>query len=83
MLSRFEEPPAGPFGAPRRDDLPTAGLPLGTPTSTFCPCASSPPVGAYVRLTDRLGLSAGWRTTLDGRNTSDVDGYSVGFVLDL
>lgn len=40
-------------------------------------------VGAYVRLTDQLGLSGRWLTTLDGKNTGDVDSYSFGFVFRL
>ena len=35
---------------------------------------------AYARLGSGLGLSADWHTTLDGRNTGDVDGFSVGLV---
>lgn len=35
----------------------------------------------YWRLSERYGLTGSWRTTLDGRNTGDVDGFSVGFVL--
>ncbi|HKB17263.1 MAG TPA: transporter [Planctomycetota bacterium] len=37
-------------------------------------------VGAYARLTDNFGLTGFWRTTTDGRNTGDVDGYGVGIV---
>lgn len=35
----------------------------------------------YARVTDRFGLSAAYFTTLDGRNTGDIDGFSVGAVL--
>ncbi len=38
-------------------------------------------VGAYARLTDTFGLSGFWRTTSDGRNTGDVDGFSLGVVV--
>ncbi len=38
-------------------------------------------VGAYARLTDRFGLTGSWRTTTEGRNTGDVDGFSLGFVV--
>jgi len=34
----------------------------------------------YGRLTDRVGLSAAYFVTLDGRNTGDSDGFSVGAV---
>jgi hypothetical protein len=37
-------------------------------------------VGAYVRFADSLGLTANLRTTVDGRNTGDVDAVSVGLV---
>ncbi len=38
-------------------------------------------VGLFVRIVDSLGVHASWRTTLSGRNTGDVDGFSVGLVL--
>lgn len=38
-------------------------------------------VGAYARLTDTFGLTGFWRTTTDGRNTGDVDGFSLGIVV--
>ena len=38
-------------------------------------------VSAYYRLGEHLGLTGSWRTTTDGRNTGDVDGYSVGLVV--
>lgn len=34
----------------------------------------------YARLTDRFGLSATYFATLDGRNTGDSDGFSLGAV---
>ena len=34
----------------------------------------------YARVTDRFGLSAAYFATLDGRNTGDSDGFSVGAV---
>lgn len=37
-------------------------------------------VSAYVRITDWFGVSGAAFTTLDGRNTGDVDGFSVGTV---
>jgi hypothetical protein len=40
-------------------------------------------IGAYVRLGDRFGVSGRWLTTLDGKNTGDVDSYSVGLVFNL
>ncbi len=38
-------------------------------------------VGAYARLTDQFGLTGFWRTTTDGRNTGDVEGFSLGVVI--
>ncbi|MGH7149720.1 MAG: transporter, partial [Planctomycetota bacterium] len=38
-------------------------------------------VGAYARLTDQFGLTGYWRTTTDGRNTGDVDGFGLGVVV--
>ena len=38
-------------------------------------------LGLYWRIDDRFGLTAGYRTTLDGKNTGDVEGYSFGLVL--
>lgn len=35
----------------------------------------------YGRLTERFGVAASAWTTLDGRNTGDVDGFSIGVVL--
>ncbi len=37
--------------------------------------------GVYCRLTETLGITASGWTTLDGRNTGDVDGFSAGVVL--
>ena len=37
-------------------------------------------VSLYVRIDERLGFTAGWKTTRDGKNTGDVDGYSFGVV---
>lgn len=37
-------------------------------------------VGFYVRLNESFGLTGNYRTTLDGRNTGDVEGYSLGLV---
>jgi hypothetical protein len=38
-------------------------------------------VGAYVRLNPKLGISLGWKKTLDGRNTGDLTGWWVGLVM--
>ena len=38
-------------------------------------------VSCYARVSARFGLTASWRTTLDGRNTGDVEGFSMGVVL--
>ena len=38
-------------------------------------------IGLQVRLLDELSLSVSGWTTLDGKNTADVDGFSVGAVL--
>ncbi len=38
-------------------------------------------VGTYLRLTDTLGLSASYRSTIGGRNTGQGDGFSVGVVV--
>jgi hypothetical protein len=38
-------------------------------------------VGVYCRVTDYFGITASGWTTLDGRNTGDVDGFSLGMVL--
>ena len=35
-------------------------------------------VAAYVRITDQFGISGRYMSTLDGKNTGDVDSYSVG-----
>ncbi|MBL8862168.1 MAG: hypothetical protein JNK02_09160 [Planctomycetes bacterium] len=40
-------------------------------------------VGAYFRITDRFGVTALYRDTLDGRNTGDADSYGAGLVLKL
>lgn len=40
-------------------------------------------LSAYYRVDDRVGLTAGWRTTIDGRNTGDSDGLTVGVVFTL
>lgn len=40
-------------------------------------------VGLYVRLNESFGLTGNYRTTLDGRNTGDVEGYSLGLVIRL
>jgi len=40
-------------------------------------------LSAYYRLSQRFGLTGSWRTTIDGRNTGDVDGFSLGVVLAL
>lgn len=40
-------------------------------------------VGLYWRVSDAFGLTGGWRTTLDGKNTGDVDGFSLGIVVRL
>lgn len=40
-------------------------------------------VQAYARLGDSIGLTAGWRTTIDGTNTGDADTWSLGLVLSL
>lgn len=40
-------------------------------------------VRAYARINERFGLTAGWLTTSDGRNTGDVDAYSFGLVFGL
>lgn len=37
-------------------------------------------LGAYVRLTDGIGVAANIWTTTDGQNTGIVDGFSLGFV---
>ncbi len=37
-------------------------------------------VSIYARLNETIGLSAGWKTTIDGRNTGEVDGYWAGLV---
>jgi hypothetical protein len=37
-------------------------------------------LGAYVRISENIGLTGLWRTTLDGRNTGDVDTFGVGLV---
>jgi len=38
-------------------------------------------VSLYWRVAERFGLTGTWRTTLDGRNTGDVDACSLGIVL--
>ncbi len=38
-------------------------------------------VSLFWRLNERWGLTGSWRTTLDGRNTGDADGFSIGVVL--
>ena len=37
-------------------------------------------VSLYARIDERLGFTAGWKTTRDGKNTGDVDGYWFGVV---
>jgi hypothetical protein len=38
-------------------------------------------LSVYLRLTESIGIAGSLRTTLDGWNTGDVDGFSVGTVL--
>ena len=38
-------------------------------------------VGVYVRVTELLGITGGWKTTIDGKNTGDLDGWWAGIVL--
>lgn len=40
-------------------------------------------VRAYAKLNDRFGLTAGYLTTSDGKNTGDVDSYNIGIVFGL
>jgi hypothetical protein len=40
-------------------------------------------ISAYARLGDTFGLTAGYRTTSDGKNTGDVDAYTIGLVFNL
>jgi hypothetical protein len=37
-------------------------------------------IGAYVRITDWFGVTGSYKTTLDGKNTGDVDGFTIGTV---
>lgn len=37
-------------------------------------------LGTYVRVNEHFGVTGNWRTTIDGRNTGDVDGFSIGVV---
>ena len=37
-------------------------------------------VGVYLRATERLGLTASWRTTVGGSNTADSEGFTLGVV---
>jgi hypothetical protein len=59
------------------------GTDIGDPGFTFPSNQeeySKAGVKLYARLTDRFGVSAVYFTTLDGRNTGDIDGFSVGGV---
>lgn len=38
---------------------------------------------AYGKLNERFGLTAGWLTTSDGKNTGDVEAYTIGLVFGL
>jgi hypothetical protein len=40
-------------------------------------------VRAYAKINDKFGLTAGYLTTSDGKNTGDVDSYNVGIVFGL
>jgi len=40
-------------------------------------------IAAYARIGDKLGVTAGYRTTSDGKNTGDVDAYTIGLVFNL
>lgn len=40
-------------------------------------------VSAFVRINSSVGITGNWRTTLDGRNTGDVEGFSLGLVVSL
>ncbi|MEW6746335.1 MAG: transporter [Planctomycetota bacterium] len=40
-------------------------------------------IGAYLRVADRIGVTGNVRTTVDGKNTGDVGGFSLGFVVSL
>ncbi len=37
-------------------------------------------LSAYYRLCEDVGITGSWRTTLDGRNTGDVEGFTLGLV---
>lgn len=37
-------------------------------------------IGAYGRLTDSIGVTAGWKETIDGENTGDLTGWWLGLV---
>lgn len=38
-------------------------------------------VSVFVRLTDKIGVTGNYKVTLDGKNTGDVDGFSLGLVV--
>jgi hypothetical protein len=38
-------------------------------------------VSVFVRLDQTFGLTGGWKTTIDGKNTGDLDGWWAGIVL--
>lgn len=40
-------------------------------------------LATYARLGENFGLTAGYRTTSDGKNTGDVDAYTLGLVFNL
>lgn len=61
----------------------SSGTDIGDPGFTFPSNReeySKAGLKVYGRVTDRIGLSAVYFVTLDGRNTGDSDGFSVGAV---
>jgi hypothetical protein len=70
----------GPFFS-RVDSL--GGNDISTPGSSFPENEEDftrAGISAYARLGEQVGAHAGWHTTLDGRNTGDVEGFTVGLV---
>lgn len=60
------------------------GTDLGPPGTNYFPAneedLTRTGLSAYYRINDSFGLAGSWRTTLDGRNTGDVEGFSIGLV---
>jgi len=63
------------------------GTDIGPPGTNYFPANEEDytrtGLSAYYRINEYLGLTGTWRTTLDGKNTGDVEGFSAGVVVNV